>query len=70
MYWKDYIWNPSTWNCKKGNYLGSIVVDSVIACDDVIKLIKTIPNKTLRSKAIPIENVPTKTFPTNFIKEW
>ena len=69
MYSKDYIWNPSTWNNKKGNYLGSIVVDSVIACDEVIKLTKTIPKKTLRSKAIPIKNVPPKTFPTGFIQE-
>ena len=67
---KDYIWNPSLWTCKSGNYLGSIVVDSVITCDEIIKLTKTIPTKTRPVKSISIKNVPTKTFPKNFIEEW
>ena len=27
---RDYIWNPSTCNCKNGKYLASIINDSVI----------------------------------------
>ena len=30
---KDYIWNPSTCNCKNGKYLASIIDSSVIMCD-------------------------------------
>ena len=44
---KDYIWNPATCNCENGKYLASIMDDSVIICDEVIKSydeeIKTIP---------------------------
>ena len=29
---KDYIWNPTTCSCKNGNYLPSIIDDSVILC--------------------------------------
>ena len=27
VYEKDYTWNPSTWTCKNGKYLGSIFGD-------------------------------------------
>ena len=44
---KDYIWNPATCNCENGKYLASIMDDSMITCDEVIKpydeKIKTIP---------------------------
>ena len=44
---KDYIWNPPTCNCENGKYLASIMDDSVITCNEVIKSydeeIKTIP---------------------------
>ena len=33
---KDYIWNPATCSCKNGKYLGSIIDDSVITCDEII----------------------------------
>ena len=33
---KDCVWNPSTCNCENGKYLASIIVDSVIICDEVI----------------------------------
>ena len=36
VYEKDYIWNPSECNCKNGKYLGSIMNDSAIMCNDVI----------------------------------
>ena len=34
---KDYVWNPATYNCENGKYLASIMDDSVITCDEVIK---------------------------------
>ena len=44
---KDYVWNPATCNCENGKYLASIMDDSMITCDEVIKSydekIKTIP---------------------------
>ena len=44
---KYYVWNPATCNCENGKYLASIMDDSKIICDEVIKSyneeIKTIP---------------------------
>ena len=34
---KDYIWNPATCICENGKYLTSIMDDSAITCDEVIK---------------------------------
>ena len=34
---KDYVWNPATCNCENGKYLASIMDDSVIIYDEVIK---------------------------------
>ena len=34
---KDYIWNPSTCSCENGKYLASIMGDSAIMCNEVIK---------------------------------
>ena len=53
---KDYIWNPSTCPCENVKYLGGIIGDTVITCDDIIELVKSIPTKT----------VPEKPTPTNF----
>ena len=42
-----HVWNPATCSCKNGKYLASIMDDSAIICDEVIKSydeeIKTIP---------------------------
>ena len=34
---KDYVWNPATCNCKNGEYSASIMDDSAIVCDEMIK---------------------------------
>ena len=34
---KNYIWNPATCSCKNGKYLTSIIDNSVIKCDEIIK---------------------------------
>ena len=35
---KDYIWNPATGSCENGKYLASIIDDSAIMCDEIIKV--------------------------------
>ena len=44
---KDYVWNPTSCSCENGKFLASIMDDSAIICDEVIKSydeeIKTIP---------------------------
>ena len=34
---KDYVWNHTKCNCENGKYLASIMDDSTIICDEVIK---------------------------------
>ena len=44
---KDYVSNSATCNCENGKYLASIMYDSAIICDEIIKSyhkeIRTIP---------------------------
>ena len=53
---EDYVCNPVTCNCEKTKYLASIVDDSMIICDEVIKSyneeIKTIPTNFNEKKVI------------------
>ena len=35
--WKNYIWNPATFNFENGKYLASIMDDSTIICDEVLE---------------------------------
>ena len=37
VYGKNCIWNPATCNCKYGKYVGSIIVNSAVICDEIIK---------------------------------
>ena len=53
---KYYLWNPSTCTCENGEYLASIINDSVIICDEIIEI----------TKSTSTETVPTKNTPTNF----
>ena len=53
---KDYDWNTATCSCKNGKYLGSIIDDSVVTCDEIKETTKTVPTKT----------APTKNTSTNF----
>ena len=34
---QNHIWNPSKFSCENGKYLASIMNDSAIMCDEVIK---------------------------------
>ena len=37
---KDYAWNRPTCDCKNGQYLASVMDDSVITCDEIIDVKK------------------------------
>ena len=43
---KHYIWNPATYTCENGEYIASIIYDSVVTCDQVIEETKTVPTKS------------------------
>ena len=43
IYKKAYIWNPAACSCENGKYLASIINDSVITCDEIMKETKTVP---------------------------
>ena len=43
---KDYISNPTVSSCENGKYLGSIIDDSVIMCDGILKETKTTPTES------------------------
>ena len=40
---KSYIWNPAICSCENGEYLASIIDNSVITFDEIIEETKTIP---------------------------
>ena len=56
---KEYIWNPATYSCKNGKYLGSIIDDSVITCDEIIKTTKISSTETFSSRAFPTKEIST-----------
>ena len=35
---KCYIWNPTICSCENAEYLGSIIDDLMIACDEIINV--------------------------------
>ena len=43
---KDFTWNSSTCRCKNGRYTGSTIDDSVVTCDQIIEMTKTVPSKS------------------------
>ena len=46
-YEKHYVWNPLPCSSENGKYLGSIVDNSLITCDEVIDTTKIVPAKTI-----------------------
>ena len=40
---KDYIWNPATCSFKNRKYLASVIDDSMITCNEMIRETKTLP---------------------------
>ena len=51
---KDYVWNPALCSCENGKYLASIIDDSMVTCQEVMKSyeeeIKTIPTNFNENK--------------------
>ena len=47
---KTYIWNPAICSCENDKYVGSIIDNSVITCDEIIKENKIIPTKSFQQK--------------------
>ena len=46
---KDFVWNPASCNCESRKYLASIMNDSVVMCDKIIK--STVPINLNENKA-------------------
>ena len=47
---KNCIWNPAACNCENGKYVGSIIDDSVVICDQIINTTKLFQQKALWQK--------------------
>ena len=59
---KDYIWDPATCSSENGKYLGIIIDDYVITCNEIIDTVAQSYNKVI--KTIPAKGTFTKTSPT------
>ena len=51
---KIYFWNLATCSCENGKYVGSIIDDSVIMCDEIIKEAKNVPTKIVTTNNISV----------------
>ena len=60
VYKKNYIWNPARCSCKNGKSIGSVIDDSLVKCDEIIKETKTTLTKTIPTKTTPTKTIPTK----------
>ena len=63
---KDYIWNPATCTCENGKYVGSIIDDLVVTCDEITEATKTVPTKKYFNKKRFNINYNNKKYSTNF----
>ena len=57
---------PATCTCKNGKYVGNIIGDSVITCDEIIEATKSTSTEIVPAKSISKKAVPTKVISTNF----
>ena len=63
---KDCTWTPATHSCKSGKYVGSVIQDSAITCDEIIEATKAVQTKTTSRKTVPSKTVSAKSTSTNF----
>ena len=56
---KGYTWNPVTCSCENGKYLGSIIDNLVITCDEIKETIKSTSTKAFPTKTVPLKNTST-----------
>ena len=54
---KKFFWNSSICSCKNGKYLESIICDSVVIYDEIIKTKKSTLTKTFPTKNVLINKV-------------
>ena len=47
---KDYIWNTATYGCENGEYVGNIIDNLLISCDQIMDTTKSISIKTVLTK--------------------
>ena len=43
--------NPATCSCENGKYLGSIIDDLAVICDEIIDSTKTVPTETVPTRS-------------------
>ena len=48
---KCYIWNTAICNCENGNYLVSIIENSVITCNEIKEETKPVPTNINEKKS-------------------
>ena len=65
--WKDYIHNPATCTCENSKYVGNIIDDSVITCDEFIEVTKSTSTKTVLTKSDSRKTTPAKAVPTKTV---
>ena len=56
---KNYICNLATCSCENGKYIGSLIDDSVIKCDEIIEEMKTFPTNRISTKTVPTNSTST-----------
>ena len=61
LYIKDYIWNSSKYTYENGKCLENLIGDSVINCDEI-----TMMTKTVLAKSISIKNHSSKRYYSKF----
>ena len=66
VYIKDYTYNLSTCTCENGKHLENIIGDSLVICDEIIVITKTVPTKTISTETISTKTVPAKTIRENY----
>ena len=49
---KAYILNPSTCSCENSKYVGNIIDESVVICDEIINTTKTVSTKITSAEAV------------------
>ena len=49
---RDYIWIHATCSCENGKYVGSIIDNPVIMCDEAIKISKTVSTEITPTKSL------------------
>ena len=66
---KNHVQNTATCSCENGKYLGSIMNDSEITCDEIIEPCEEDADAEAKSNEEAKSDRETKTISTNFNKK-